>query len=195
MPRLHCDPDDSLFSREPHRGHCPAFLSTKGIFVAKKMTRAASLVFLVLSLTASVVGKQPAPEILGLRLGMSYSRAYARLNEIGQFKSEDEGQQVWTLSHDKHYQYVIIGFDRDRNVRYVTVLARPDGQPVNYADVGNLADAKRSGGEGNLRYTWKANDKKGHFEYLAIAKGKDPRNLTRYAVKRLGVATDEDERD
>ena len=159
------------------------------------MTRAASLLFLVLSLTASAVGKQPAPEILGLRLGMSYSRAHARLNEIGQFKSEDEGQQVWTLSHDKHYQYVIIGFDRDRNVRYVTVLARPDGQPVNYADVGNLADAKRSGGEGNLRYTWKANDKKGHFEYLAIAKGKDPRNLTRYAVKRLGVATDEDERD
>ncbi|HEV7512103.1 MAG TPA: hypothetical protein VGO27_10410 [Candidatus Acidoferrum sp.] len=159
------------------------------------MTRAASLVFLVLSLTASVVGKQPAPKILGLRLGMSCSRAYARLNEIGQFKSEDEGQQVWTLSHDKHYQYVIIGFDRDRNVRYVTVLARPDGQPVNYADVGNLADATRSGGEGNLRYTWKANDKKGHFEYLAIAKGKDPRNLTRYAVKRLGVATDEDERD
>jgi hypothetical protein len=159
------------------------------------MTRAASLLFLVLSLTASAVGKQPAPEILGLRLGMSYSRAHARLNEIGQFKSEDEGQQVWTLSHDKHYQYVIIGFDRDRNVRYVTVLARPDGQSVNYADVGNLADATRSGGEGNIRYTWKANDKKGHFEYLAIAKGKDPRHLNRYAVKRLGVAIDEDERD
>jgi hypothetical protein len=159
------------------------------------MTRAAPLVFLVLSLTASAVGKQPAPEILGLRLGMSYSRAYAHLNEIGQFKSEDEGQQVWTLSHDKHYQYVIIGFDRDRNVRYVTVLARPDGKPVNYADVGNLADATRSGAEGNLRYTWKANDKKGHFEYLAIAKGQDARHLNRYAVKRLGVATDEDERD
>jgi hypothetical protein len=159
------------------------------------MTRAASLAFLILSLAVSGVGKQPAPQILGLRLGMSYSQAHARLNEIGQFKSEDEGQQVWTLSHDKHYQYVIIGFDRDRNVRYVTVLARPDGQPVNYTDVGNLADAARSGGAGNLRYTWKANDKKGHFEYLAIAKGKDPRHLNRYAVKRLGVATDEDERD
>jgi hypothetical protein len=159
------------------------------------MTRAASLAFLILSLAVSAVGKQPAPQILGLRLGMSYSQAHARLNEIGQFKSEDEGQQVWTLSHDKRYQYLIIGFDRDRNVRYVTVLARPDGQPVNYADVGNLADAACSGGEGNLRYTWKANDKKGHFEYLAIAKGKDPRRLNRYAVKRLGVANDEDDRD
>ena len=160
-----------------------------------KTRRAALFAFLLLSLTTLAVGKQPAPQILGLRLGMSYNRAKARLNEIGQFKSEDEGQQVWTLTHDKHYQYLIIGFDRDRKVRYVSVLARPDGQPINYSDVGNLADATRSGGEGNLRYTWKANDKKGHFEYLAIAKGKDPRHLNRYAVKRLGVSAADDDRD
>jgi hypothetical protein len=161
----------------------------------KKINRAALLAFLVLSLTASAVGKQPKPHILGLRLGMSFERAHARLNEIGQFKSEDEGQQVWTLRNDKHYQYLIIGFDRERTVRYVTVLARPDGPPVSYAEMGNLADATRTGGAGNLRYTWKANNKKGGFEYLAIAKGKDQLYLNRYAVKRLGVANDEDERD
>jgi hypothetical protein len=159
------------------------------------MKRAAFLAFLVLTLSALAVGKRPAPQILGLRLGMSYTQAHTRLNEIGQFKSEDEGQQVWTLRHDKHYQYLIVGFDRDRMVRYVTVIARPDGQPVNYADVGNLAEATRSGGVGNLRYTWKANDKKGGFEYLAIAKGKDHRHLNRYAVKRLGVGREEDERE
>src|ERR1700688_2894700 len=159
------------------------------------MRRAAFLALLIFSLSAFAAGKQPAPQILGVRLGMSYTRAHARLSELGKFKSEDEGQQVWTLSHDKHYQYLIIGFDRERNVRYVTVLARPDGQPVNYGDVGNLADAARSGGAGNVRYTWKANDKKGHFEYLAIAKGKDPRRLDRYAVKRLGVSSDDYERD
>jgi len=165
--------------------------------VEKTMSRAAYLAFLILSLSAFAVGKQPAPapQILGLRLGMSYNQAHTRLNEIGKFKSEDEGQQVWTLTHDKHYQYLIIGFDRDRNVRYVTVLARPDGEPVNYTDVGNLADATRAGGEGNLRYTWKANDKKGHFEYLAIAKGKDARHLNHYSIKRLGVVNEEDERD
>jgi hypothetical protein len=159
------------------------------------MKRAAFLAFLVLTLSALAVGKRPAPQILGLRLGMSYTAAHTRLNEIGQFKSEDEGQQVWTLRHDKHYQYLIVGFDGDRMVRYVTVIARPDGQPVNYADVGNLAEATRSGGVGNLRYTWKANDKKGGFEYLAIAKGKDHRHLNRYAVKRLGVGSEEDERE
>lgn len=159
------------------------------------MRRAAFLAFLILSLTTLAVGQQPAPQILGLSLGMSYNQAHAQLNKIGQFRSEDEGQQVWQLSYDKHYQYLIIGFDRDRTVRYITVLARPGGQPVNYADVGNLADAARSGAEGNLRYTWKANDKKGNFEYLAIAKGKDHRYLNLYAIKRLGVANESDERD
>ena len=159
------------------------------------MRRPTLLAFLPFILTALAVAKQPAPQILGLRLGMSFDRAHARLNEIGHFKSEDEGQQVWQLSYDKHYQYLIIGFDRDRSVRYITVLARPDGQPVNYADVGNLADAVRSGGEGNLRYTWKANDKKGRCDYLAIAKGKDHRYLNHYGIKRLGVTNENDERD
>lgn len=159
------------------------------------MGRATLLAFLAVSLTALAIGQQPAPQILGLRLGMSYHRAHARLTKIGEFKTEDEGQEVWTLSHDKHYQYVILGFDRDRTVRYITVVARPDGQPVHYADVGDLAGAMRSGGEGNLRYTWKANDRKGRFEYLAIAKGKDQFFLNRYAIKRLGAANENDEGD
>jgi hypothetical protein len=90
---------------------------------------------------------------------------------------------------------LLVGFDREGTVRHVTVLARPDGQPVSYAEVGNLADATRTGEAGNLPHTWKANDKKGGFDYLAIAKGKDQRYLNRYAVKQLGVANDDDERD
>lgn len=139
--------------------------------------------------------KQPAPRILGLRLGMSYDQARSRLVEIGQFKSEDEGQQVWILTHDQRYQYVIIGFDRDRQVRYVTVLARPYGKQVSYAEVGDLAQATRSGGPGNLRYTWRVSDKKGSLEYLVIAKGKDQHYLDRYAVKRLGVENETEDRD
>jgi hypothetical protein len=79
-------------------------------------------------------------------------------------------------------------------VKNVSII---DGQ-INHeslATAQDFADATRTGGAGNLRYTWKANDKEGHFEYLAIAKGKDQRCLNRYAVKRLGVSNDEDERD
>jgi hypothetical protein len=159
------------------------------------MRKAILPAFLLCSVAPFAAARQPAPQILGLRLGMSYAQAHSRLTEIAQFKSEDEGQQVWTLTHDQRYQYAIIGFDRDRHVRYVTVLARPDGKPVSYADVGDIANATRSGGPGNLRYTWKLTDKSSRFEYLVIAKGKDPHHLDRYAVKRLGVENEREDRD
>ena len=159
------------------------------------MRKAILPAFLLCSVAPFAVARQPAPQILGLRLGMSYAQAHSRLTEIGQFKSEDEGQQVWTLTHDQRFQYAIIGFDRDRQVRYVTVLARPDGKPVSYADVGDIAHATRSGGPGNLRYTWKLSDKRARFDYLVIAKGKDPRHLDRYAIKRLGLENDREDRD
>jgi hypothetical protein len=150
------------------------------------MRRAVLPAILLLSAAPLAAAKRPAPQILGLRLGMSYEQARSRLAEIGQFKSEDEGQQVWILSHDQRYQYAIVGFDRARRVRYITVLARPDGKPVSYSDVGDLGNATRSGGPGNLRYTWKAHDEIGGYEYVAIAKGKNLRYLDRFAVKRLG---------
>jgi hypothetical protein len=151
------------------------------------MQRTVIPALLLLSVAPLAAAKEPAPRILGLRLGMSYAQAQSRLKEIGQFKSEDEGQQVWILSHDPRYQYAIVGFDRSRQLRYVTVLARPEGKPVSYSDLGDLSSATRSGGPGNLRYTWKVRDEIGGFEYLVIAKGKNNRYLDRYAVKRLGV--------
>jgi len=111
--------------------------------------RRAVLPALLLFIVAPLAACPPAPQILGLRLGMSYAQAHSRLIVIGQFKSEDEGQQVWTLTLDQRFQYAIIGFDRDRQVRYVTVLARPDGKPVSYAEVGDIAHATRSGGPGS----------------------------------------------
>jgi hypothetical protein len=159
------------------------------------MRRAVLPAYLLFSVAPLAAARQPAPQILGLRLGMSYDQAHSRLNDIAQFKSEDEGQQVWTLTHDQRYQYVIIGFDRDREVRYVTALVRPNGKPVTYADVGDLVHATRTGGPGNLRYTWRVRDKGGRLEYLVIAKGKDRRHLDRYAIKRLGVESEREDRD
>ena len=143
------------------------------------------VIFATASLWASA--KQPPPEILKIKLGMSFEQAHKRLNRIGHFKSEDENQEVWILDHDRHYEYAIVGFDRDRKVRYVTVLANPAGQPVSYEDVGNLASAKRFGQPGNLRYTWNLHDKKDHLDYEATVKGKDLHRLDRYSIKRLGV--------
>jgi hypothetical protein len=161
----------------------------------QKMKKTLLLTLFVMGLSLLAAGAQPSPAILGIRLGMPYEKAHAKLNKIAQFKSEDEGQQVWTLNHDSHFQHAIIGFDRDRKVRYVTVLARTNGQPVNYEDIGNLSEATRSGSPGNLRYTWKLTDTQEGFEYEVTARGSDPHHLTRYSIKRLGVKSEEADRD
>jgi hypothetical protein len=148
--------------------------------------------FVIFTPTLWAGAKQPPPEILKIKLGMSFDKAHSRLNKIGHFKSEDEGQEVWTLNHDRHYEYAIVGFDRDRRVRYITVLTCPDGQPVNYEDIGDLSSANRFGQPGNLRYTWTLRDKKDHLSYEATVKGKDLHRLDRFSIKRLGVQQEQD---
>lgn len=159
------------------------------------MKRTVLIGLLLAFLITVAAARTPAPEVLGIRLGMKYANAHTRLMKLGHFKSEDEGQEVWTLNNDKHYQYVIVGFDRDRKVRYVTVLARPNGQPVNYEQMGDITAAARAGQTGNLRYTWKLNDEKQHFEYIAVAAGKDEHRLDRFSIKRLGAKSEEDEEE
>ena len=133
----------------------------------------------------------PPPEILGIRLAMPQSKARAQLAKIGQMQKEEEGQEVWRLLGDKNYAHLIVGFDKEKRVRYVTALAEPNGTPVKYEDLGDLGKAARTGQAGNITYTWKGRDEKDKFEYLAIAKGKDTQRLASFSVKRLGVRGEE----
>jgi len=139
--------------------------------------------------------KLPPPEILGIRLGMTYSQARANLSTIAQFKNEDEGQEVWTLRNDSHYETLIVGFDRERRVRYVTVLASPQRRAVDYSEIADVHRAISSGQPGNLVFTWKARDPKSHIDYLVIAKGSDPHRLSSYSIKRVGVQNEEEDEE
>ena len=155
-------------------------------------TSIALLAICALLLTESSAQKRganqiPPPEILGVRLAMPYTAAHAQLVKLGQLQKEEEGQQVWRLLGNEHYAHLIVGFDGENRVRYVTALAEANATPVKYEDVGDLTKATRTGQPGNLTFTWKSRDRKGNFEYLAIAKGKDANKLSSFSVKRLGV--------
>ena len=136
--------------------------------------------------------RPPAPEILGIRLGMDYAKAHTLLTKLGHFKSEDERQEVWALRRDKRYEYLIVGFDRDHKVRYVTALARPHGAPVDYDSIGDLRDAEHTGTTGNVRYIWRPKKYPDSLEYLVIARGQAPHQLTMYSVKRIAGTLESD---
>ena len=141
---------------------------------------------------STTAAKIPPPEILGVRLAMPYATAHAQLAKLGQLQKEGEGQEVWALLGDEHYQFLMVGFDAERKVRYVTAIADAGGTPVRFEDIGDVSRASRTGQAGNLTFTWKADDPKTKLEYLAIAKGKDSQRLSSRSVKRLGVKAEED---
>jgi hypothetical protein len=150
-----------------------------------------TLLFFAL-LPSWATSRTPAPEILGIRLGMDYARAHTLLTKLAHFKSEDERQEVWVLRRDKRYEYLIVGFDRDHTVRYVTALARPQGEPVDYSTIGELTDAERAGTTGNVRYIWRPKKHTDSLEYIVIAKGQAPHRLTIYSVKRTAATLESD---
>jgi len=147
---------------------------------------------LVLSGLVSAAQAKLRPEILGISLGMNRAEAQARLRSIGQLEKEDrKRQEVWTLK-DPRFSHLLVGYDADYRVRYVTAIARTDGPRIRYQEIASLKNARRLSNQGNYKFTWEVEAQRGHTGYLIIAHGRDPQFLDSYSVKKLGQQEDID---
>lgn len=97
----------------------------------------------------------PIADILGVRLGMSRDAVRSGLAPVARLEREERRRhEVWTLNDDPRFASLIIGYTTDWNVRFVTAVAKPDGVPVRYDEVLDLASAKlRTAGQTHT-YTW-----------------------------------------
>lgn len=126
------------------------------------------------------------PEIMGIALDMNRDQARARLKAIGSLEREErKRQEVWAVK-DQRFSHLLIGYDADYRVRYVTAIARVDGPRVRYEEVANVRTAQRTHNQGNLKFTWEVEPRRGHFAYVVMARGHDPKYLDSYSVKKLG---------
>ena len=140
---------------------------------------------LVLGTLASAAPRQLRPEIMGIALGMSRDDAHARLKSIGTLEKEERKQQeVWAL-RDARISHLLVGYDDEFRVRYVTAIAREGGPRIRYQDVVNLKSAQRIENQGNLRLTWEVPARGKQLGYVIIARGRNPQYLDSYSVKRL----------
>jgi hypothetical protein len=134
---------------------------------------------------AGFAGKGPSSEVLGIRLSMSRKEAHARLKGKGSLEKEErKRQEVWALS-DRRVSHLIVGFDPDYRVRYLTAVSRTGGPRILYSEVGDLETAEQTSNQGNYKFTWKVTARPGHPAYLVVAHGRDPLHLDSYSVKRL----------
>ncbi len=142
-------------------------------------------VFLVaLSVSAVVLAGTPQPEIMGISLGMSRDDARARLKSIGNLERETrKRQEVWIIKDDR-ISHLLVGYDPEFRVRYVTAIARTGGPRIRYDDIANLESALRENNQGNYKLTWQIAARSGHSAYVLIAHGHDSQYLESYSVKK-----------
>jgi hypothetical protein len=136
---------------------------------------------------SSPSSREPKPEILGVRLGMSRDEARARLQIIGQLEKEERRQQeVWKLAGDPNYTHLIVAFDKGYTaVRYVTAVANEQGGRVRYADVIDTRLAREETTPATRTYTQEIPARGSQPGYVVKAIGSDPESLKYYSVERL----------
>lgn len=152
---------------------------------------ALGLLLLIASVAGPAVAQPRMSDLFGvrLRLGMSRDAAHRLLRKVAQFDADKEDkrrrQEVWTLNADPRYSNLLVGYDTDYKVCYVTAKARAGGSPVAYEKVGPLAEAKSEGAGDFRRYRWQVTSgKKGGVDYSLYAQGRDARHLESLSIER-----------
>lgn len=149
------------------------------------MKRLLSLsLLLVISVLVSAAPARPRPEIMGISLDMKRDAALARLKSIGNLEKEArKRQEVWAVK-DARISHLLVGYDAENRVRYVTAIARTDGPRIRYQEVADLKSAQRSDTSGNHKFTWEIEQRRGQSAFILIARGHDAQYLDSYSIKK-----------
>ena len=145
------------------------------------------IVFLLLAVGAftAVAEAKPRPEIMGVALSMSREAAQARLKTIGRLEKEErKRQEVWALN-DPRISHLLVGYDTEYRVRYITAIARNGGPRIRYGEVVDVKHAERTNTQGNYKFTVEVAARRGQFAYVTIVHGRDPQYLDSFSVKRV----------
>ena len=117
---------------------------------------------------------QPPRDLFGVTVGMSRADTRAKLGAVGSLSREErKRQEVWTV-RDPRFEGAIVGYDTDWNVRFITAVAKKDGEPVRYDDVLDRAAATHRSTSTSHNYRWHPPG----ASYTIIAIGSDPERLT-----------------
>ncbi|HVE69784.1 MAG TPA: hypothetical protein VNI54_00340 [Thermoanaerobaculia bacterium] len=97
----------------------------------------------------------PLRDLLGVTVDMSRDEVQTALSAVGE-KQRDERkrQEVWTLRDDASYEGAIVGYTPEWKVRFITLVARADGKPVQFADVLDVAQATHKSAGSTHTYRW-----------------------------------------
>jgi len=143
----------------------------------------ASLMMLLMGGTRlPVVAKDPTREVLGLRLGMGEQSARSRLQKIATWQKPPfkKRLEVWILSHDPTYNYLIVKFKNSQLI-FIQAVVHATAH-VRYDDLGSLAHAVTRSDGHTYTYEWKVRPQAKKAGYLLMARGNNSEFLTSYSL-------------
>ncbi len=145
------------------------------------------VVFLLMlvSFGALASAQEPPQDVLGVRPGMGESDVRRLLDKVGrEVREERQKQKVWEV-RDPRITHVIVRFGNDNVVRWVTAMARREGEGrLRYSDVGDTRRAEHKTDGRNHTYIWRVAARGGRPGFLVVAGGSDPQYLTSYRLTR-----------
>lgn len=160
----------------------------------------AAILFLLLTMPQCAANNSSAAnlphDIFGISVGMNKADAQRLLEDAAFFeRDERRRQQVWRMKSNPNYGFVLIGYDKENKVRYVTAVAREKGgKKVRYDEIADLKLAKIENLGIGRRYTWLVGQRDGKPEYLIVAQGNETEFLSLYTISQAfgEEAADED---
>lgn len=157
------------------------------------------LLLAILFLQNGARAQIPERQILGIHLRMTAESVHERLKALGTLvRKEEKRQEVWKIN-DASFSHLIVGFNKDDQLRYVTAVAREDADAkrVPYDRIGDLKQARQAGDPkiSNFNYQWDLAADKDNPLMSVIAIGRDPKFLTTYTLKSLEDKPPTEEKD
>lgn len=161
-------------------GHAMRWMRSLAVVIALGITAGSSL------LLNEARAANLQDHVLGLRIGMSREDVHRHLKKIGTLEKEERGrQEVWMLAREPRFGSVLVGFDKEFRVRYVTAIAREGGRRMRYRELAPIQEAQAESANGAYtRYTWEIKPDKKSAGYFLIAEGRDPEYLKSFSIKR-----------
>ncbi len=153
-----------------------------------KKILAGTFLFWIMLLIAVNIDAQTKHDVLGLKVGMNKEDAVKRLQKIGSKERDERKQQeIWNLTDDSSYSHIIIAFNKENKVRFITAKGRESGKRVRYSDVIDVKKARQMGAVNNYKYVLEMPARGKNPGYKVIARGQDQNYLTYFSIEELEV--------
>lgn len=154
-----------------------------------------AVVFSACASTPNASGTSYASTLFGIRPGQPEKSISGVLSQRGTLIRREARQEAWTVENDPSFRAVIIGYDSERRVRFITAVAKPDGKRLRYQDVLDIRRARKVEGPSQHFYSLEVRRFPRSRTYHLEARGRDPVYLEYFTIRSRGEQGEEEKEE